>query len=86
MMFGVIGKFSAVFISIPYPVLGGAAIIMFSTFLGVALSNLQVTSRIQIKYMYLVFLFHNLTICYGYSNNDLSDQSISVSICSKIWV
>ena len=48
MMFGVIGKFSAVFISIPYPVLGGAAIIMFSTFLGVALSNLQVTSGIQI--------------------------------------
>lgn len=42
--FGVIGKFSAVFITIPYPVLGGAAIIMFSTFLGVALSNLQVIS------------------------------------------
>ena len=33
---------SAVFITIPYPVLGGAALVMFSTFLGVVLSNLQV--------------------------------------------
>ena len=41
-LFGVTGKFSAVFITIPNPVLGGAAIVMFSTFLGVALSNLQV--------------------------------------------
>ena len=57
MMFGVIGKFSAVFISIPYPVLGGAAIIMFSTFLGVALSNLQVTSTSRYcKLLYLTVI------------------------------
>ena len=41
-LFGIVGKFSAAIITIPSPVLGGAAIIMFSTFLGVALSNLQV--------------------------------------------
>ena len=42
MLFGILGKFCAIFITIPYPVLGGAAIVMFSTFTGVALSNLQV--------------------------------------------
>ena len=41
-IFGIVGKFSAVFITIPYPVLGGASIAMFSAFLGVSLSNLQV--------------------------------------------
>lgn len=40
-LFGIIGKFSAVFITIPYPVLGGALIIMFGMFNGVVLSNLQ---------------------------------------------
>ena len=39
---GLIGKLSAVFIAIPDPVIGGAAIIMYSTFLGVAISNLHV--------------------------------------------
>ena len=45
-VFGILGKVSAVFITIPYPVLGGAALVMFSTFLGVVLSNLQVSTRI----------------------------------------
>ena len=40
-VFGVIGKVSAVFITIPYPVLGGVLIIMFGAFNGVVLSNLQ---------------------------------------------
>lgn len=40
-LFGIIGKFSAVFITIPHPVLGGALIIMFGMFNGVVLSNLQ---------------------------------------------
>ena len=43
LIFGVIGKASAVFISIPYPVLGGALIVMFGMFVGIAISNLQVT-------------------------------------------
>ena len=41
-LFGILGKVSAVFITIPLPILGGAAVVMFSTFLGVVLSNLQV--------------------------------------------
>ncbi|XP_078311878.1 solute carrier family 23 member 1-like [Crassostrea virginica] len=40
-LFGVIAKFSAIFITIPHPVLGGALIIMFGMFNGVVLSNLQ---------------------------------------------
>ena len=44
-LFGMLGKVSAIFITIPYPVLGGAALVMFATFLGVVLSNLQVSSH-----------------------------------------
>ncbi|OWF42908.1 solute carrier family 23 member 1-like isoform X2 [Mizuhopecten yessoensis] len=40
-VFGVIGKVSAVFITIPYPVLGGVLIVMFGVFNGVVLSNLK---------------------------------------------
>jgi nucleobase transporter 1/2 len=43
-LFGIIGKVSAVFLSIPYPVLGGAIIVMFGMFNGVVLSNLQFVS------------------------------------------
>ncbi|KAK3096305.1 hypothetical protein FSP39_025518, partial [Pinctada imbricata] len=43
-IFGMIGKVSAVFLTIPYPVLGGALIVMFGMFTGVVLSNLQVVS------------------------------------------
>ncbi|XP_033756827.1 solute carrier family 23 member 1-like isoform X2 [Pecten maximus] len=39
-IFGIIGKISAVFVTIPYPVLGGALIIMMGMFNGVVLSNL----------------------------------------------
>lgn len=41
LIFGVIGKISAVFICIPYPVLGGALITMYGMFTGVVLSNLH---------------------------------------------
>ncbi|KAK3610441.1 hypothetical protein CHS0354_016618 [Potamilus streckersoni] len=44
MLFGVIGKFSAVFITIPYPVLGGALISIVGVFIGVILSNLHEVS------------------------------------------
>ncbi|XP_048746327.2 solute carrier family 23 member 2-like [Ostrea edulis] len=43
-VFGIIGKVSAVFLTIPYPVLGGALIVMFGMFNGVVLSNLQFVS------------------------------------------
>lgn len=40
-VFGIIGKISAIFITIPYPVLGGVLIVMFGAFNGVVLSNLK---------------------------------------------
>ncbi|OWF35568.1 solute carrier family 23 member 2-like isoform X2 [Mizuhopecten yessoensis] len=43
-VFGLVGKVSAVFITIPQPVLGGAMIVMFGMFNGIVLSNLQVVS------------------------------------------
>lgn len=43
-IFGIIGKISAVFLTIPYPVLGGVLFVMYGMFIGVVLSNLQVLS------------------------------------------
>jgi nucleobase transporter 1/2 len=40
-LFGIIGKLSAVFIAISYPVLGGVQIIGFGIFMGLVMSNLQ---------------------------------------------
>lgn len=40
-LFGIIGKLAAVFITIPYPVLGGVQIIGFGIFMGLVMSNLQ---------------------------------------------
>ncbi|XP_061186309.1 solute carrier family 23 member 1-like isoform X2 [Saccostrea echinata] len=40
-IFGLFGKLSALFISIPYPVLGGSLITMIGMFIGVTLSNLR---------------------------------------------
>ena len=40
-IFGIIGKLAAVFITIPYPVLGGVQIIGFGMFIGLVMSNLQ---------------------------------------------
>ncbi|WAR22483.1 S23A1-like protein [Mya arenaria] len=42
MVLGVLAKVSAVFISIPYPVLGGSTITLIGVFVGVNLSNLRV--------------------------------------------
>ncbi|KAJ8305015.1 hypothetical protein KUTeg_018598 [Tegillarca granosa] len=42
--FGIIGKFGALFVTIPYPVLGGSMVIMFGMLFGIVLSNLQVVS------------------------------------------
>ncbi|WAQ93503.1 S23A2-like protein, partial [Mya arenaria] len=44
LLFGIFGKFCAVFITIPYPVLGGAICILFGNFFGVIISNLEVTN------------------------------------------
>ena len=44
MVLGVLGKLSALIISIPYPVLGGSLITMMGMFVGVTLSNLRSVS------------------------------------------
>ncbi|XP_060080557.1 solute carrier family 23 member 1-like [Ylistrum balloti] len=41
MLFGIVGKLCAVFITIPKPVLGGTMLIMVSMFIGVMIANLQ---------------------------------------------
>lgn len=42
-MCAIIGKLGAVFVTIPYPVLGGSGILSFGLFLGVIMSYLQFT-------------------------------------------
>ncbi|OWF38213.1 Solute carrier family 23 member 1 [Mizuhopecten yessoensis] len=44
MLFGVVSKVSAVFLSIPYPVLGGSIIVLYGMFNGIILSNLKFIS------------------------------------------
>lgn len=41
MLFGVINKLAAIFITVPMPVLGGVLIVMFGSFNRVILSNLK---------------------------------------------
>ncbi|MEQ2274067.1 hypothetical protein XENORESO_013429, partial [Xenotaenia resolanae] len=41
---GVFGKFGAVFITIPDPVIGGMFLVMFGMIAAVGISNLQVTT------------------------------------------
>ncbi|XP_060563739.1 solute carrier family 23 member 1-like isoform X2 [Ruditapes philippinarum] len=55
-LFGIFGKFSAVFITIPYPVLGGAIVVMFGIFFGVILSNLEVTNMSSPRNMAIIGL------------------------------
>ncbi|XP_033757671.1 solute carrier family 23 member 1-like [Pecten maximus] len=43
-LFGLVGKVSAIFVTMPYPVLGGGMLVMYGMFTGVILSNLQVVS------------------------------------------
>ncbi|XP_060063931.1 solute carrier family 23 member 1-like [Ylistrum balloti] len=43
-LFGLVGKVSAIFVTMPHPVLGGGMLVMYGMFTGVILSNLQVIS------------------------------------------
>ena len=45
----VIGKFLAVFITLPCPVLGDAMVLTYLTYFGVILSNLQVNIELLYK-------------------------------------
>ena len=40
-LFGIVGKIGAIFVTVPYPVVGGMMMINFGVLIGVMLSNLQ---------------------------------------------
>ena len=48
-LFGIFGKFSAVFVTIPYPVLGGAIVVLFGIFFGLVISNLEVSYQYVVQ-------------------------------------
>ncbi|XP_033758171.1 solute carrier family 23 member 2-like [Pecten maximus] len=53
-VFGLVGKVSAIFITIPYPVLGGILLVMFGVFNGVVLSNLQSVSLSSMRNLAII--------------------------------
>ena len=79
-VFGVVGKFSAVFISIPYPVLGGALFTMFGMLIGVVLSNLAVVSLTSSRNLAVIgtSLLVGIMVPYFVEN---SPESISTGQC-----
>ncbi|XP_045170342.2 solute carrier family 23 member 1-like [Mercenaria mercenaria] len=60
-LFAVFGKFSAVFITIPDPVLGGSFIVMVGIFIGVMIGNLEVTSMSSPRNVAIL----GLAVCIG---------------------
>ncbi|CAG2230165.1 SLC23A1 [Mytilus edulis] len=80
-IFGLIGKISAVFLIIPYPVLGGALIVMFGMFNGVVLSNLQVVSLSSTRNLAIIgtAILFGLMIPYWLETNPNAIQTGSAS-------
>ena len=80
LIFGIIGKISAVFVSIPYPVLGGALIVMFGMFNGVVLSNLQMVSLTSTRNLAIIgtAILFGLMIPYWLETNPDAIQTGSV--------
>ena len=63
-LFAVLAKLTAVFISIPNPVLGGCLLTIISVFVGVNLSNLQVHVILIYKYVIMQFILRiKVKIC-----------------------
>ncbi|VDI69361.1 solute carrier family 23 (nucleobase transporter), member 1/2 [Mytilus galloprovincialis] len=80
-IFGLIGKISAVFLIIPYPVLGGALIVMYGMFNGVVLSNLQVVSLSSTRNLAIIgtAILFGLMIPYWLETNPDGIQTGSAS-------
>ena len=70
-VFAMIGKVSAVFLTIPYPVLGGALLVMYGMFTGVVLSNLQVVSLSSSRNLAVIgiAIFFGMTVPFWVENN-----------------
>ncbi|XP_062587082.1 solute carrier family 23 member 2-like [Saccostrea cucullata] len=85
-VFGLIGKISAIFLTIPYPVLGGALIVMFGMFNGVVLSNLQVVSLSSSRNLAIIgtSILFGLMIPYWLETNPDAIQTGSPSADSVI--
>ncbi|GAB1607806.1 solute carrier family 23 member 1-like isoform X1 [Argonauta hians] len=78
-IFGIMGKVGAVFITIPYPVLGGVLLLSIGIFIGVALSNLQyidLNSTRNIAIIGMGLLLGLVIPYYGENNPDAFDTGI----------
>lgn len=56
---GIFGKFGAVFITIPDPVIGGMFLVMFGMIAAVGISNLQV-NRFEFSSCKIIFIYFSL--------------------------
>jgi hypothetical protein len=86
-VFGIIGKFSAVFIAIPYPVLGGALMTMYGMFTGVVLSNLQHVSLTSNRNLAIIgsAIFIGLMVPYWIELNPKAIHT-GTNFCTRAWV
>ena len=65
-LFGVIGKIGAVFITVPYPVVGGMMVINFGVLIGVMLSNLQLIDLDSTRNLAIIGISMLLSLIFPY--------------------
>jgi nucleobase transporter 1/2 len=64
--FGVVGKIGAVFVTIPYSVIGGMMIINFAVLTGVMLSNLQFIDLSSTRNLFIIGLSMIASLMFPY--------------------
>ncbi|XP_029656248.1 solute carrier family 23 member 1-like [Octopus sinensis] len=77
--FGIMGKVGALFITIPYPVLGGVQLLSFGIFIGVVLANLQyidLNSTRNLAIIGMGLLLGLMVPYYGEKNPDAFDTGM----------
>ncbi|CAG5133904.1 unnamed protein product [Candidula unifasciata] len=79
-IFAVCGKFGAIFVSIPYPVLGGTNIVIMGIFIGVILSYLQVCEKTAVSFRVFFILLFIL------SGNASIDSSLKMLLSNTSFV
>ena len=80
-LFGVIGKIGAVFITVPYPVVGGMMVINFGVLIGVMLSNLQLIDLDSTRNLAIIGISMLLSLIFPYWIETTPD-AIDTGICS----
>ena len=81
-LFGVIGKIGAVFITVPYPVVGGMMVINFGVLIGVMLSNLQLIDLDSTRNLAIIGISMLLSLIFPYwieTTPDAIDTGIFIS-------